>query len=895
MVRSFNATRKIDRAKLIDGLVAWSSVLEIKNISLRNYTTYTCVAAIPRILRCELHSWLTPAPESTSVSHVTTVTGSTATSRWVPPGWGTPPAGYTLLYRPKKKNGGKVHELNCFFVTGISFEQREDVTGADVTAAEIQGLTPGTVYEFLIQSHNAQGRSNYTSSSAQIPVSGVVKEVASSSSSNSQPGVPLLTLFLTSLTGAALLVLNVSIIVCFVKRFILKRNTSAAVSEAYGPVWTPGLDLETGRTGSIDSISSQVHYQFISQSPMGEEERRFSSTTHSLMTELSEYQKQEETPLTTIPTSDYFISTTSPLSNYRSDLINGGLNLAARKSQSSKSLTNFNEFMTPGESQHGLDDNIFRRMKVRVQSPDIPDVCPKSPTLCPSLTRLQSCERIVGQLEDNEDRISLSSNHSDSSYKGIQGQARGFRSHTPKSNVHQGNARCPAAIHKSERLTYSCHDIRREAIANKPCSGPSFSNICCSTKLTSQVIYHGQPHIQQQHEEEQKREHLQHLQHQNLQQRQMSQQHCPQLDHQRQSTENTPDRHQIIHQWPDHHYQERQQNVDHQNDPAHHHYHNQDQHCHLLHSEHHHVQQQHLGHHHHAAVSEAPDNHHQHRELNESLKFPERQPFNHREHDALCCPASETTMFHQTYPCCHQSQFHLRQPKYQEYQQLHNEHAQYLYLGHQVPAVPQQIFHSLPRKMRRYHSEDLESPKLHRVTHSTRSSTPQLYQHDGPPQSLSSNPITHSQSEHSYLTPSAQGDYQFHKDSVAEHSFSYKRETPVQYSRVQPSALTTRDMTYDNNGYGHFETTLDAYDRIARRHGQKTTTYIHFHSEHGNSTFGTDNYPQRHMGKFSVINPNLLSSWTSTHLLANSRIFANSFPHTDIESPQCCGKEDFGG
>ncbi|XP_064098210.1 uncharacterized protein LOC135209485 [Macrobrachium nipponense] len=329
--------------------------------------------------------------------------------------------------------------------------QREDVTGADVTAAEIQGLTPGTVYEFLIQSHNAQGRSNYTSSSAQIPVPGVVKEVASSSSSsnNSQPGVPLLTMFLTSLTGAALLVLNISIIVCFVKRFVLKRNTSA-VSEAYGPVWTPGSDLETGRTGSIDSISSQVHYQFISQSPMGEEERRFSSTTHSLMTELSEYQKQEETPLTTIPTSDYFISTASPLSNYRSDLINEGLNLAARKSQSSKSLTNFNEFMTPGESQHGLDDNIFRRMKVRVQSPDIPDVCPKSPTLCPSLTRLQSCERIVSQLDDNEDRISLSSNHSDSSYKGIQGQG-----HIPWS-----------------------------------------------------------AHIQQQQKEEQKREHLQHLQQQ---------------------------------------------------------------------------------------------------------------------------------------------------------------------------------------------------------------------------------------------------------------------------------------------------------------------------------------------------------------------------------------------
>ncbi|XP_064102722.1 nephrin-like [Macrobrachium nipponense] len=689
--------------ELVDGLVEWSSVLEIKNISRKDYTTYTCIATNSRgsyIVNYTLGSPVPPNPPQ--YLNVTTVDGKAAYLSWVPAGEGTPPAGYTIMYR--QKNGGKY--------------TKKDVTRGDVTTAKIQGLAPGTVYEFLIQAHNAQGRSNYTSSRAQIPRPGIVEGIAgsssniSNSSSSIQPGVPLLTLFLTSLTGAALLVLNVSIIVCYVKRFVLKRN-NPAVSEAYGPPLTPVSDPDTWRTESKISISSQVNFQFTSQSPVAEERRRFSSRTQSLVTEISEYQKHEETPLTTIPTSYYFISTSSPLSNCRNDLINGGLNFTAGKSQYSKSLINFNEFMTSGESQPGLDDDTFRRMKVRIQSPDIPDVCPKSPTLCPSLPRPQSCERIVSQLEDNEDRISLLSNHSSSSCKGIQEQVCGFRSHIPNSNVHQDNTRCPTAIQKSGRLTSSCHDIRREAIANKPRLGPSFSNIYCSNTLTAQVIYHGQPHIQQQHEEEQKREHLKHLQPQNLQQQQMSQQHCFQLDHQQQSTENTPDHHRIIYQWPDHHYQEGLQNLDQQSNHNNHRYPDQDQHN------------------RHDEVHKPLENHHQHRDppcqhrkLNENFRFPEKLPLNHRELVAPCCPTSESRMFYQTLPCCHQSKFYLHLPKY-----LHNEHARYQYLGHQSPAVPQQIFHSLPRKMEHYQSEDIESPKLHRVTHFTRSSTPHLYRH----------------------------------------------------------------------------------------------------------------------------------------------------------------------
>lgn len=57
--------------------------------------------------------------------------------------------------------------------------------------------------------------------------SGMVEEVASSSSVDSnQPRVPRLILLLISLTGTALLVLNISIIVCFVRRRAIRRNIS---------------------------------------------------------------------------------------------------------------------------------------------------------------------------------------------------------------------------------------------------------------------------------------------------------------------------------------------------------------------------------------------------------------------------------------------------------------------------------------------------------------------------------------------------------------------------------------------------------------------------------------------------------------------------------------------
>ncbi|XP_064104352.1 ephrin type-A receptor 4-like [Macrobrachium nipponense] len=124
---------------------------------------------------------------------VVSVMGTTALLTWIPPSQGTTPSGYTLRYRP-------LHDEEYL---------RQNVEGRGTTTVQIQGLSPGATYEFAIRTYNSQGTSDFTSPTTKVTIPGVVEEAASSSR---QPRMPRLTLLLMSLTGAALLVLNISII-----------------------------------------------------------------------------------------------------------------------------------------------------------------------------------------------------------------------------------------------------------------------------------------------------------------------------------------------------------------------------------------------------------------------------------------------------------------------------------------------------------------------------------------------------------------------------------------------------------------------------------------------------------------------------------------------------------
>ncbi|XP_066987486.1 opioid-binding protein/cell adhesion molecule homolog [Macrobrachium rosenbergii] len=98
----FNSRKYFVRGPhLVDGIAEWSSVLEIRSVTDKDYTTYTCTASNYMGTLTSNHM-LGPAipPHQAYNLSVASVTGTTAFLTWIPPSQGTAPSGYTLRYRP---------------------------------------------------------------------------------------------------------------------------------------------------------------------------------------------------------------------------------------------------------------------------------------------------------------------------------------------------------------------------------------------------------------------------------------------------------------------------------------------------------------------------------------------------------------------------------------------------------------------------------------------------------------------------------------------------------------------------------------------------------------------------------------------------------------------------
>ncbi|KAK7069629.1 hypothetical protein SK128_021259, partial [Halocaridina rubra] len=491
--------------QLVDGLVEWSSVLEIRNITEKDYTTYTCTVTNSRGSYVFNHTLGPPVPPNPPQTlNVTSVMGSTAILSWVPSDQGTTPEGYILTYRQKQKE---------------KYEQLE-INGEDRSKAKVQNLAPGVLYEFTIQAYNEQGRSEHTLPPVQFTVPGVVEEVASSSS---QPRVPRLTLLLMSLTGVALLVLNISIIICFVKRFASGRSTSGSsfkttVSDTYTPASTPGLTAEDEeKDESSDTIISQ--YQISCKSSLDKDNEDSSLITqHIITSEVPRSPKNKLKVQTSIPLTEQFLNRCSPGSKYKSALINGGVNFStSSRSSTPKIDSGYTESVSEWKTidcSTQLDDNISRRMKVSVHPSDIPDVCPKSPGSNSSLPRYEPQEESTTMPRDN---LTHSPQQSSPSLIQLAERVDDLGRQPPMVYRHQDNMSPPLALMPStpsKLLTVPyCHDSSARSSISEKSESQDTSAPCCSNKPKSQVIYHGQPHIQKQHELEEYQQQLQQFEH----------------------------------------------------------------------------------------------------------------------------------------------------------------------------------------------------------------------------------------------------------------------------------------------------------------------------------------------------------------------------------------------
>ncbi|XP_047479374.1 nephrin-like [Penaeus chinensis] len=202
----------IHAPQLVDGLVLWSSILEVRHVERRDYATYRCTAHNGLGSHSTTVALSPPSrphpPVNFTVFNVTAVSVSLA---WTPNFDGGMPRGYTVKYRQK----------------GSSEYQLVQISGGNTAGTTLSGLTPGADYLYTIQARNEQGASAYVSPPALVTMLGVGAKAGSQAGGAGQSRVPRLMLLILTLTGAALLVLNVAIIACFVRRRSVNRSASA--------------------------------------------------------------------------------------------------------------------------------------------------------------------------------------------------------------------------------------------------------------------------------------------------------------------------------------------------------------------------------------------------------------------------------------------------------------------------------------------------------------------------------------------------------------------------------------------------------------------------------------------------------------------------------------------
>ncbi|KAG7157094.1 Nephrin-like 25 [Homarus americanus] len=382
--------------QLVDKVMEWSSLLEIRSVTVLDYTNYSCTAHNSRGSYTTTFTLRPPIiPSAPTILNVTSVSSTTAVVMWTNNILGAQATGFTIRYQQ----------------TGTYIYKPVDVPGSDSVTSTLKGLLPGAEYSFTISAYNENGHSNYSSPPITVTMLDVMKEVSSSSTvGGHQPRLPRLILLLISLTGTALLVLNISIIVCFVRRRAIKLNISGK-SELGGLV--------------SDSLEHQTIVDNCEQT---------SRVMPYVTSEPSE-------PLPTPPLSR------GSRSRSTSPLLNGGINLNSNRILLDKGELPPEKLFAPG-SPSKSDKQILRERSPSAHSSNNPDVCPTA-----------------------------SSSHHPS---------------LPKQEPHQPTSETEQASLSSEESSDSDDFSPRQLPSS-----------CQTSRPATQVIYHGQPHLQLQLEQEQ--------------------------------------------------------------------------------------------------------------------------------------------------------------------------------------------------------------------------------------------------------------------------------------------------------------------------------------------------------------------------------------------------------
>ncbi|XP_069950539.1 nephrin isoform X2 [Cherax quadricarinatus] len=241
----------VENSKLVDGLVTYESVLLVKNVTNKDYGFFECQAQNPLgSSRSAIHLDGTSRPDTPLDLKVVNYTHNSVDLHWSPSFDGGLPQRYRVR----------------FHVTDTNRYQYTDVYPENVTSFTVTGLSLGTTYSFSILAFNDKGDSEYSKGDVQATTASTAP--ATDTPPTVAPGdrVSGLIVVIITLVGAALLVLNVALVTCFVRRRARKRLTASSdkgsskstTIEMYAPSSYTGT--VTGETLSSISEKSRESY-----------------------------------------------------------------------------------------------------------------------------------------------------------------------------------------------------------------------------------------------------------------------------------------------------------------------------------------------------------------------------------------------------------------------------------------------------------------------------------------------------------------------------------------------------------------------------------------------------------------------------------------------------------
>ncbi|XP_066948196.1 nephrin-like [Macrobrachium rosenbergii] len=458
-----NEKYTIHEPQLVDGLVLWASVFEIRQVTRTDYVSYRCTAT--NALGTDkadiaLNPPARPLPP-TNFS-IINITASSVSLAWTPNFDGGLPRGYTIQY----------------WISGTLNHKTVEITGGNTAGTTVAELVPGTEYFFTIRSENDQGMSDYITPSLVAHTRGPSGDASTMVGNTSR--VPRLILLIMTLTGAALLVLNIAIIACFVRRRTMNRNASASSStktvalDAYGatPASTPG----TNHNEVLLSLTT-INANNLTSTPPGckdEEQTNVDECDRALM--VTPNISNSRTHLNTLQNGGVTRSNSSNSRNGSLLVRNNSLNPQnsgtqnqnggiPSQQQQQQQLIGSNGSPSGGSPLPQNGRLLNPDSKSTIQPPTNPEVCSLNSSTYDSQPPMQPLQRKNSATYPSDDQISLASYHSNHSRTYSQGYVRplppaGCPHHPPRPQQ-------PPSYQPSQQL-YQQQDPQHQTIQGPP-------------------------------------------------------------------------------------------------------------------------------------------------------------------------------------------------------------------------------------------------------------------------------------------------------------------------------------------------------------------------------------------------------------------------------------------